>query len=275
MSVFTGRRKPAVIGRIAVYATATMLPAVKRRGVMKPDESFSPVAAARRVLRLAVAGSLATLDGEGAPFASLVTAATTPIGEPVMLLSTLAVHSRNLARDSRAALLLVAPGGEGGNPLAGARLTVSGRVAGREPNPALRRRFLARHPEAAVYADFGDFGFHRFEVHGAHLVAGFGRIVDLAPEQLLTDCTGAEELLDAEEGAIDHMNEGHAEALRLYATRLLGEPDGEWRMTGADPDGIDMRAGRLRARLDFPERVSTAGGLRRALVDLAEEARGG
>lgn len=241
---------------------------------MKPDESFSPVAAARRVLRLAATGSLATLDGEGAPFASLVTVATTALGEPVMLLSTLAVHSRNLARDARASLLLVAPGGEGGDPLAGARLTVSGYVASREPNPALRRRFLARHPEAAVYADFGDFGFDRLEVQGAHLVAGFGRIIDLTPEQLLTDCTGAEELLEAEDGAIVHMNEDHAEALRLYATRLLGEPEGEWRMTGADPDGIDMRAGTLRARLDFPERIATAGELRGVLVDLAKKARG-
>lgn len=240
---------------------------------MESAESFSPVAAARRVLRLASTGSLATLDGGGAPFASLVTVATTAPGEPILLLSSLAVHTQNLARDRRAGLLLVAPGGEGGDPLAGARLTVSGHVTNRDPEPALRRRFLAKHPEAVVYADFGDFGFHRFAVESAHLVAGFGRIVDLTPDRLLTDCAGSEDLLAAEEGAIAHMNDDHAEALRLYATRLLGLADGDWKMTGADPGGIDLRAGPLRARLDFPQPVATAGELRRVLVDLAKEAR--
>ena len=155
-----------------------------------------------------------------------------------------------------------------------ARLTLSGHVTDREPDPALRRRFLAKHPEAASYADFGDFGFRRFAVQSAHLVAGFGRIVDLTREELLIDCSAAEDLLAAEESAIAHMNEDHAEALRsLYATRLLGLADGDWKMTGTDPGGIDLRGGSLRARLDFPEQVATSGELRRALVELARDAR--
>jgi putative heme iron utilization protein len=109
---------------------------------------------------------------------------------------------------------------------------------------------------------------------GAHLVAGFGRIVDLTPAQLLTDLSGAEEMLAAEASAVDHMNADHDEALSLYATRLLGLPDGAWRMTGADPDGIDLRAGAIRGRLYFPARVATAGDLRRGLAELASEARG-
>ena len=230
-------------------------------GVARPDgsgENFSPAAAARRVLRLAGTGSLATLDGEGVPFASLVTVATTASGEPILLLSTLAVHTRNLARDRRASLLLVAPGGEGGDPLAGARLTLSGHVTDREPDPALRRRFLAKHPEAASYADFGDFGFRRFAVQSAHLVAGFGRIVDLTREELLIDCSAAEDLLAAEESAIAHMNEDHAEALRLYATRLLGLADGDWKMTGTVPGRHRFARRELAGKARFSR---TGGGL--------------
>ena len=75
------------------------------------------------------------------------------------------------------------------------------------------------------------------EIERAHLVAGFGRIVDLAAEDILTDLAGAEALIEAEAGAVAHMNADHADALRLYATKLLGAPDGDWRCTGCDPEG--------------------------------------
>jgi heme oxygenase (biliverdin-IX-beta and delta-forming) len=237
------------------------------------EQGFSAAAAARRVLRQAASGSLATLCAGGGPFASLVSVATTPAGEPILLLSRLAQHTANLAGDRRASLLLVAPGGEGGDPLAGARLTLTGSVAGPEGDPALARRFLARHEEAAGYAGFADFGFYRLVPDSGHLVAGFGRIVALAPTDFLTDVAGAEALAAAEESAIAHMNGGHAEALSLFATRLLAMPAGEWRMTGVDPDGVDLRAGPLRARLDFPEPVTSPAGLRSMLARLAESAR--
>lgn len=236
------------------------------------NDAFSPTAAARRVLRLAVTGSLATLDAGGAPFASLVTTATTPPGEPLLLLSRLAVHTRNLQRDPRVSLLLVEPHGESGDPLAGARLSVSGEVVS-DSDPAVRRRFLARHQEASTYADFGDFGFYRLIVREAHLVAGFGRIVTLGPYELLVDCTDAASLVEAEAGAVDHMNADHADALALYATRFCKMPDGQWTTTGLDPLGLDLRAGALRARLAFPEKVRAAGELRTTLARLAQEAR--
>jgi putative heme iron utilization protein len=236
------------------------------------EEPFSPAKTARRVLRLAATGSLATLK-DGAPFASLVTVATTPASEPILLLSNLAVHTQNLDRDRRASLLLVEPGGEGGDPLAGARLTLTGTVSERDGDPLLRRRFLARHEGAAGYAGFADFAFYRFEIAAAHLVAGFGRIVALPPDRIRTDCTGADDLIAAEDSAIEHLNADHREALRLYATRLLGLPDGDWRMTGADPEGIDLAAGALCGRLGFPARITTPAELRRVLADLAREAR--
>lgn len=236
------------------------------------EAPFTPTATAKRVLRLAATASLGTLDEDGAPFVSLVTVATTPAGEPVLLLSDLALHTRNLRRDPRASLLLVAPGGEGGDPLAGARLTLTGTLA-RDDDPALRRRFLARHAEAADYAGFADFAFYRLRVEAGHLVAGFGRIVGLTREEILADMTGLDDFIAAEESAVAHMNADHKEALRLYATVLLGLPDADWTTTGVDAGGLDLRAGPLRGRLAFPERVTTAGDLRRVLVDLAKEAR--
>ena len=87
---------------------------------------------------------------------------------------------------------------------------------------------------------------------GAHLVAGFGRIIDLKPEQFLTDIGDAAELLEAEQGAVEHMNEDHREAMNLYATKLLGAEAADWRCTGCDPDGIDMQAGSSDAAAGFP-----------------------
>jgi putative heme iron utilization protein len=233
---------------------------------------FSAVQSARRVLRLAPTGGLATLNADGSPFASLVTTATTMEGEPLVLLSDIAVHTRNLKRDPRVSILLVAPGGENGDPLAGARLSVTGTIA-EDTDAGHRRRFLARHAEASGYSTFRDFHLYRIRVAGSHLVAGFGRIVDLPPADLLTDCSDSAELVASEEGAIEHMNDDHGEALSLYATRLLGMPPGEWQTTGADPDGLDLRAGSLRARLEFPQKARNGGDLRAILVHFAKEAR--
>jgi putative heme iron utilization protein len=234
---------------------------------------FSPTIAAKRVLRSASTAGLATLSPDGSPFASLVTVATSHAGEPILLISRLAVHTQNLARDDRASLLLVEPGGEGGDPLAGARLSLKGRVGPPETGADVRNRFLAFHPAAEGYAGFADFSFRRFAVTSGHLVAGFGRIVDLTPAQILTDCNDAAELIAAEASAVEHMNGDHAEALELCATHLLHLPAGAWRMTGADPDGIDLSNGKRHARLAFPSRVTTANGLRAVLTELTRTAR--
>ena len=188
------------------------------------------------------------------------------------MLSDIAVHTKNLKRDARVSVLLVEPGGEGGDPLAGARLTIVGTIA-EDTDPGHRRRFVARHREATGYSTFRDFNLYRIAVRGAHLVAGFGRIVDLQPSDLLVDCSDAAELIAAEAGAVEHMNDDHAEALSLYATRLLGKGPGDWEMTGADPEGIDLRAGGRRARLTFPQKARNGGDLRAILVHLSKEAR--
>ena len=228
---------------------------------------FDAAGLAKDLLRTVRAGTLATLDREsGAPFASLVTVATDLDGSPLLLLSGLSAHTANLDADPRASLLLVRTGR--GDPLAHPRLTLSGRV---EPAPGerVRRRFLHRHPKAELYADFPDFAFRRLAVESAHLNGGFARAARLRAAEILTDLEGAGSMADAEERALAHMNEDHADSIRHYATALVGAPDGEWRITGLDPEGADLAAGDLTARILFRTRVTDRAGLRAALVALA------
>ncbi len=140
---------------------------------------------ARDVMATAPAASLATLSLELMPFNSLVAVSFTAEGKPLLLLSNLAVHSRNLNADSRASLLLVAPGGETGDPLAGARLTLTGHILRVDRNDAREQAFLSRNPAAAIYVGFADFAFYEMEIAAAHLVAGFGRITEVPPKELL------------------------------------------------------------------------------------------
>jgi putative heme iron utilization protein len=123
-----------------------------------------------------------------------------------------------------------------------------------------------------MFANFADFAFYRLEIGRAHLVAGFGRIVDINAKDLLADLSDAQALIEAESGAIAHMNEDHADACRLYATKLLGAPDGDWRCVGIDPDGLELQQGRTALRLPFPQRITAPGPLRAVLRQLAEQA---
>jgi putative heme iron utilization protein len=162
-----------------------------------------------------------------------------------------------------------------GDPLEGSRIMLAGRAeeAIGDENEVLRRRYLNAHPSAEVFVNFKDFSFFRIRPLAAHLVAGFGRIVDLQPSQFLTDISDAETLLEAEQGAIDHMNADHRAAMNLYATRLLGAAAADWRCIGCDPDGMDMQAGTMMLRLDFPRRIVTPAALRQMLKELADQAR--
>ena len=240
---------------------------------MPDQKSYDARGEARRLLRTVRAGALATLSPD-APFASLVAVATLPDGSPVMVLSQLAAHTRHLQTDPRCSILL-AEGGKG-DPLAHPRLTLVGRAVRAEPSErtAWRTRYLARHPKAELYADFADFSFWRMAVETAHLNGGFARAAQFDAADIVTPLGGAEALIEAEEGAVAHMNTDHRDALKLYATVLAGAPDGDWRTSGIDPDGIDLACGDRTARLEFPERITTPGDLRKVLVKWAEEARG-
>jgi hypothetical protein len=238
---------------------------------MTPDKIFDARSAAKKLLREARSGALATLmPGSGDPYCSLVNLASTVAGAPILLLSNLALHTKNILSDARVSVMLDER--KEGDPLEGARVMLMGRCV-KDRDGATSAAYLRRHPDAEMYASFADFSFYRMEIDHAHLVAGFGRIVDLKPEDILTDIADAKALVEAEADAITHMNTDHAEACRLYATRLLGATDGEWRCAGIDPEGIELQNGRVALRLRFPRRITAPGPLRTMLKELAEAAR--
>jgi putative heme iron utilization protein len=241
---------------------------------MQPTADFNASSLARSLLRRSRQGALATLmPGSGEPYCSLVNVASHADGSPILLISRLALHTKNILADNRVSLMLDERAA--GDPLEGARIMLAGRAeeAAGEAAEMLRRRYLNAHPSAEAFVDFKDFSFFRIVPSGAHLVAGFGRIIDLQPAQFLTEIGDAAELLEAEPGAVAHMNEDHREAMNLYATKLLGAETADWTCTGCDPDGMDMQAGTATLRLDFPERVTDGTALRKMLVRLAGEAR--
>ncbi len=217
------------------------------------DNGDEPGKLARRLVRSATTAALTTVLRQGGwPYGSLALTACDHDAAPILLLSRLAEHSRNIAADARLSLLF-----DGS--------------AGFEPRH--RARFLARHAEAEAYADLGDFSFYRIEVERAHLVAGFGRVERLDAARIVFDVAGARELGEAEGKIIAHMNRDHAEALTLYANALLGEGGAGWTMTGCDPEGCDLRRGGRAVRLAFEAPVSDPAGAREALVALLERAR--
>jgi heme iron utilization protein len=235
------------------------------------QEEWSPQEAARALMRVARHAALATADAQtGFPYASLVGVASAPCGSPLLLLSRLARHTRNLLEDPRASLLLT--GAHEVDGLAAARVTVFGTLQ-REEAETLLQRYVARHADAAGFAGFGDFALYRMEVQSAHLVAGFGRISELTAAEILTDIAGAEEMIAAERRISDHMNEDHRDATQLYATRLLGAPDGDWHFVGCDPDGAEIAQGSHVLRVPFTRRALTATDVRLQLVELVKQAR--
>lgn len=234
-------------------------------------QDFDPVASARALLRAARRASLATIDRDtGQPYVSLIGVATDRDGAPLMLISDLARHTANLKADPRASVLCADIGA--GDPLAHPRVTLFGRCVAVD-KAAFKARWLARQPDSDMYFDFGDFNMVRLEPEGAHLVAGFGRIVDLAWDMLRTPTENADSVFEAEDGIVAHMNEDHRDATRLYATALLGAPDGDWSFEGCDPLGCEIGLDGRALYLPFPRAAQSAGDVRKALVALVGEAR--
>src|SRR5947209_9481653 len=174
---------------------------------MQPTADFDPKTAAKTLMREARSGALATLmTGSGDPYCSLVNVASASDGSPLLLISRLAVHTKTILIDPRVSLMLDER--KEGDPLEGARVMLMGRASVTE-DPEARRRYLARQPEAEMFAGFRDFAFYKIDLSGAHLVAGFGRIVDLKPADLLTELSDAETMVAAEPEVIEHMNRDH------------------------------------------------------------------
>jgi len=228
---------------------------------MDPDHGFT----ARCLFRAAAASTLAT-QGDGQPFASLVTHAMAPDGALLLWLSTLSQHTRQLAREPRCALMAQGQP-TSANPQTAPRATITG-LAEQIEDPALKARWLARHPYAALYADFGDFGLWRVVPQSGLLVGGFAAAHRLRQADLAPDAAAVAALAAAEAEIIAHVNADHPETLAL-----LAGSDAGWRMVALDGDGFDMAAGDLLQRHAFAKPVTDADGVRRALILAARAAR--
>ncbi len=236
---------------------------------MATDE-FDAAGEARRLLRGARVGSLAT-SAKGQPFASLVTPACAPDLALLLMLSTLSEHTRHLAADPRCSVL-VSGTAETANPQTAPRVTVTG-VAEQVDDPALKARYLAVHPYAALYADFGDFGLWRIKPAAGLMVGGFARARRLAVAALTPDPASVAAITAAEAGILAHCNADHADAMALIA-QSAGEASGDWRMVTADVDGFDLALGERVVRIAWSGPVSTPADVRRELVRMTQAARG-
>lgn len=240
---------------------------------LSQEPPLSPAALGRRLMRGHDRATLATALADGGwPYGSLVLVACDLDGSPLLLLSALAEHAKNVAREPRASLLFDGTIGLD-DPLTGARVTVLGEIA-TVADEAARARFLRRHPSARVYADFKDFALYRMRVRRAHLVAGFGRIhwIDggdlLVPRDLRAWSAGSEAAL------LEQLTSEYSSILDLCANRLGGAAGTGWRLTGIDPEGADCRRDGAVARLHFAAVAPDLARARQAFAALAQLAQG-
>ena len=215
---------------------------------------------ARALLRAARSATLATAEA-GQPSAALVTPAPAPDLSLLMLLSGLSAHTRHLAEDGRCALMVSGEATDA-NPQTAPRLTVTG-IATPEPDPALKARWVARHPYAAFYADLGDFRLLRLRPSGGQFIGGFASAHRLSQADLTPDPAAIAAVLAAEPDILAHVNADHADAL----ARIAGSPG--WRMAAADVDGCDLVRDDTVLRIAWSGPVADAGGVRTELVRLA------
>jgi putative heme iron utilization protein len=233
-----------------------------------PERQRTAGEEARTLVAQTAVGTLATLSDDGSPWASLVSYAALDDGSPVLFVSTLAEHGRNVLRDPRASLV-VAETPSGNDPLAAGRVTLAGRVVVPEGERAATARaaYLGAVPTAKYYADFKDFSLYVLEVERVRWVGGYGRM-DSADAEAYANAE-ADPVGDAR-GAIEHLNDDHADALLAMAQALGGYPDATAATcTAADRYGLDLAVetprGSAPARVGFADPVTEKAGLRAAL----------
>jgi putative heme iron utilization protein len=230
---------------------------------------MSEGAEARRYLRRHHAGVLATLSKRlgGYPFGSVVPFILDHHAQPVVLVSRLAEHTKNMTADPRVSLL-VHDAAE--DVQTAARLTLVGDAAP-VPEPAtVAARYLRRFPEAQGLLDLGDFTFWRLRTKFVRHIAGFGAIRSITPESFAPP---ENRLAEAEDEIVAHMNANHADALRGYCRHATGVEPSRAVLIGIDCDGLDVRTDGALVRIEFDAPVTNAGKAREALAALARHTR--
>ncbi len=232
---------------------------------------------AKTLLRTARFGAIGVIEPEtGAPYVSRVGVATDIDGTPLILISGLSAHTVALMADPRCSLMVGEPGK--GDALAHPRISLTCRArrleCGSPENSRAERRYLNRNPKAKLYVGLGDFSFFRLELERAGLNGGFGKAYLLERNDILVEGPVTEALASSEQGAVDHMNADHRDAVQAYAFHYAKVSGEGWTLAGIDADGFDLLSGDEVRRVFFPEPLASASDLRRVLVDMARTARG-
>lgn len=233
---------------------------------------------ARTMLSLNQVGVLSThsVKCSGFPFGSTMPYALDETGRPLFLISSMAMHTKNLTSDHRASLFVTAPEAQH-DPLGAGRMTLMGNA---EPVPkddlaAARAAYLARHENAKYYVDFADFSFWRLHPVDLYFVGGFGVMgwVETSEfEQAVPD-----PLAESAQEIMDHMNSDHVPAMIEIARHEKGVDASEAKMTAVDRLGFHLRLKtpeRVRSvRIGFPNEVRSSDECRESLVAMLKRAR--
>ena len=230
---------------------------------MASTNEDDPAVLTRSLMRSADKAVMATHHArrDGWPYGSLVLNTVDHDGAPLLLLSDLSDHVKNLKADPRASLLYDGTAGLK-DPLMGARVSVLGRLR-RVKDERLMARYLALHPASALYAGFGDFNLYRMRVEAGHLVAGFGKIHWLSRTRLRLRGIDAKAWASGEAALIARLNSVHA---ALVAAACVTRAGGT--VIAADPEGLDLKAGPRRLRVAFDRPVASPRGVVAALKRL-------
>ena len=233
---------------------------------------------ARTLVAATNVASLATLTADGDPWASLITYGALDDGAPVLCLSRLAEHGRNVAADPRASVI-VAQVDRPKDPLAAARVTLAGRVE-RPPDAgslaAARGAHLGAVPAASTYIDFSDFSLWVLRIERVRWVGGYGRMDSASGPAYAA--AQPDPVASGAGAAVTHLNADHADALLQIAQALGGYPDTTAATcTGADRYGLDLRVvtqrGVAYTRIGYAAPIDSIDELRSAAVELTRRAR--
>jgi len=227
-------------------------------------------------------GMLCTLSAklDGWPFGSITPFVLTPFGDPLILISEIAEHTHNLRRDARASLL-VQDSRATDDPQAGARATLVGHAMP-VPKPlmeAFSPLYLQRFPSSASYFEAHDFSLFQIKTSKIRYIGGFGNIhwLDVADITDRADSSNVDPVAPFAAGVCEHMNEDHADALKLYAAAFAGVQSESATMIHVDSGGFDIVAradhSHRHIRIPFSSTVVTTEKVRAAMISLLREAR--
>ncbi len=231
---------------------------------------------ARQFLRSTHNGLLSTFSAKfsGFPYGSITPFVLDQNCQPIILISTLAEHTKNIIANPKVSLLVF----EAGDDLqANARLTLIGEAKEIDKNDTdLNARYLRYLPQAASYFEMHDFNFYRINITQARYIAGFGKMGWMEGNEIAAISNTA--LAAQEAGIIEHMNADHIESMLAYCQHYHGIAAQTAQMLGMDCDGFDVnvtlndQSSQIK-RFDFEQAITNAEEARMALVAMSKAVR--